>query len=338
MFWTNVILDEEYTFINYKKRGVGTGHSKSGIRTKWKKKEYFEKDLLKKFATEMTKTDFEATFGGISAKQIKWFFNTISKNAIRPRETYVHARNKLLLWIDKLHNCLSCKQIKIKYQIGETTSINHINDILQAIINTYKNKNVITFPNQQQRERMVKVLKQRGAPMPFAIFSMDGTHTRCTGRHITERRSHKYKWLPCFNALFIIERAFYTICAFNLDASASKHDLTVLRDAWFFQNLEEIMDGWIILADKGYIGIERETQCIAAALKQGMKRNNFSKKYWKQMNAARADSERVFGDFFVNKFTQLGAWKGKSKKTFIDWSLNVICCMIIYNVMKLPYI
>ena len=231
---------------------------------------------------------------------------------------------------------MSYKQIKQKYKIGETTSINHIKDILVAIVKSYENKNVVTFPDEQQRKQMVQILKQKNAPMPDAIFSMDGSHLRCTGRHITERMSHKYRWLPCFNVLFIIERVFWTICAFNLDKSASKHDITVLRESHFYNNIDEMMNGWIILADKGYIGVEKDTKCIAAVLKKNMDgRKMFSKNYWKKLNSARAESETVFAHFFHNKFSQLGAWKGKSKKTFIEWSLNVICGIILYNTMKL---
>jgi len=91
------------------------------------------------------------------------------------------------------------------------------------------------------------------------------------------------------------------------------------------------MDGWMILADKGYIGAQHDVNCIAAVLRKNMKgRKLFSKHYWHQFNAARADVERSFGDFFHNKFTQLSRWPGKSKKTFIDFSANVICCVMCF--------
>eukprot|EP01084_Bolivina_argentea_P139430 245281_1 len=121
--------------------------------------------------------------------------------------------------------------------------------------------------------------------MPDAIFAVDGSHTRCTGRNISERRSHKYHWLPCFNVMFIIERALGTICAFNIDPAASKHDITVLRESWFYQNIDIIMDGWMILGDKGYLGAQKETKCIAAVLRKNMEeRNNYSRQYWYNFN------------------------------------------------------
>ena len=111
--------------------------------------------------------------------------------------------------------------------------------------------------------------------------------------------------------------------------------MTVLRDSWFYDNIDEIMDGWMILADKGYVGAHKETECIAAVLKTNMKeRKEYSKKYWHQFNVARADVERVFAHFFHNKFTQLSKWPGKSQKTFIKFSANVICCVILYNLVK----
>ncbi len=182
---------------------------------------------------------------------------------------------------------------------------------------------------------MVELLKKKGVPMPDAIFSVDGSHTRCNGRHYTERWSHKYHWLPCFNVMFIIERAFGTVCAFNIDPAASKHDITVLRESWFYQNLDQIMDGWLILGDKGYVGAHKEVKCIAAVLKKNMdERNAYSKDYWYKFNVARSDVERIFGDFFHNKFAQLSKWPGKSEKTFIHFSANVTACIIMYNVLK----
>ena len=66
-------------------------------------------------------------------------------------------------------------------------------------------------------------------------------------------------------------------------------------------------------------------------------KNQFSKVYWKKLNVARSDVERIFGDFFYNKFKQLGKWTGKSKATFIEFSANVICCIILYNAIKLNF-
>ena len=238
--------------------------------------------------------------------------------------------------MDKLHNCLTYQEIKEKYQIGITTAKSHIDDVLKAILSSFENENVVTFPSKQQREQMVKILKVKGVPVPDVLFAADGCHTRCTGRKIKERISKKYNWLPCFTVTFIMERVLGTICAFNVDQAATKHDIRVLRESWFYQNLNELMDGWIILADKGYVGVHKDgINCIAAVLRDNMKaRKKFSKQYWQSVNIARSDVERIFGDFFYNKFTQLGQWPGKSKKTFTDFSANVICAVILYNIIK----
>ena len=331
-----LIWSDEDEFIKYKSRGVGKGHSKAGKRRTWRKNFYFEQDLLTLFATSLDEKAFTARFAGYQVREIQWFFQKIKKKALRPKETEIHCQNKLLLWLDKLHNCLTYQQIKAKYCIGMTTARNHINDILQAILNSFENENVVSFPNKKQRERMVKILKTKNVPVPDALFALDGSHTRCTGRHIRERISKKYNWLPCFNVTFIIERVLGTVCAFNLDSAASKHDITTLRESWFYQHLNELMNGWIILADKGYVGVQKDgINCIAAVLRKNMKaRKHFSKGYWHQVNVARSDVERTFGDFFHNKFTQLGQWPGKSNSTFTEFSANVICCIILYNTIK----
>ena len=335
-FLNEIIFGSEDECIPFKKKGPGTGHSKHGCRKKWKKKLYFEQDLLSLFQKNLNETTFKARFAGYTPLEIEKFFETIKLKAIKSRESFWHSRNKLLLWLDKLHNCLSLHEISEKYCIGTATGVRYVEDVLKAIIHSYKNKNVITFPPKNQRIEMVKILKKKKVSMPDAIFSLDGSHLRCTGRHITERLSHKYHWLPCFNALFVIERVFGTVCAVNLDPQARKHDVTVLREAWFYNNIEEIMGEWIILADKGYQGVQHETSSMAVVLKRNQKnRNKYSKRFWKEINSARADSERIFSHFFYNKFTQLGNWKGKSKQTFEDWALNVICCVILYNVLKI---
>ena len=102
--------------IPYKKMGVGRGFTKNGERKKWTKNYYFEQDLLHIFASELKPSVFRSRFAGYSPAEIKWFFETIKHNAIRPKETYFHARNKLLLWLDKLlikHTLVLIKKLTV---------------------------------------------------------------------------------------------------------------------------------------------------------------------------------------------------------------------------------
>ena len=138
-----------------------------------------------------------------SPTEIKWFFETIKAKAMRPLETEHHCCNKLLLLLDRLHNCLSAEQMSDKYHIGCKTAYDHCSDIVHAILRTYgEDKNVITFPTKPERKIMVDILKRKNMPCPSALFAVDGSDTRCTGRHIMERLSHKYKWLPCFKVSY----------------------------------------------------------------------------------------------------------------------------------------
>ena len=244
------ILDDSDELNDYKLKGVGRGHAKSGHRKRWKIKLFFQQDLLTKYEREMTEREFKSTFAGYTAKQLRWFFEKIKQRLIRPRETPWHARNKLLLWLDKLHNSLSGQQMHDKYKIGITTADTHIEDLLEAILKTFEDEDVVTFPTMEEREEMRQILKTKGAPMAEALFALDGTHARCTGRNIPERLSFKYRFLPCFNVLFVTERVLNTICAFSIDPKSRKHDITVLREASFYPKLDEIMQGWNILADK----------------------------------------------------------------------------------------
>lgn len=330
------MTDDDYFLIEWKQRGVGRGHSKTGSRQKWTKRHYFEQDLLGLFASQMKLSTFKARFAGYRPEEVDWFFQRIKSRALRPRETEAHCCNKLLMWLDKLHNCLSYREIENKYQIGIATAKSHVDDILRSIITSFEGSDVISLPTLEQRIQMVKILKLKGALVPDALFSVDGCHPRCTGRKKSYRISHKYNFLPCFNVTFLIERVFGTIVAFTMDPKTTKHDIRVLRESWFGSQLDEVMDGWIVLADKGYIGFR--SKCLAPVLRTNMKeRQAYPKKYWYKLNVARSDVERTFADFFHNKFTQLGKWPGKSATTFIEFSANVICGIILYNSIKIHF-
>ena len=334
----NLIFEEENQqdlCITPKK--FGKGNCKVGKRKTWKKNDYFEKDLLKIFETEMSIKGFMTQFAGYSPQQIQHFFDKIKSNLIRPRETVDHARNKVLLWLDRNHNKPKWHHIARSYKIGASTAKGFVKDVERAIFSTFKNTNIISFPTKKQREKMVQILKQKQVPLPHELFTLDGKHARCTGMQKIERLSWKFHWKPCFNCLFIIERALGTVCAFNLDKSARKHDITILRESEFYQNVEEVLDGWFILADNGYQGIEKDTSelIISAPKLDSKKRKILPQLFWKAFRDARNDSERIFAHVFYNKFPLLGDWPGKSKNTFVEWSSSVVCCIIFYNYFKI---
>lgn len=128
-----------------------------------------------------------------------------------------------------------------------------------------------------------------------------------------------------------------SVCAFNLDESVKKHDITILRESEFYQNVEEILNGWYVLTDNGYQGIERDTNnlIISAPKPTDKRRNLLPQSFWKAFRDARNDVERKFAHVFYNKFALLGNWPGKSKNTFNEWASSVICCIIMYNYFKL---
>ena len=330
--------NEEMKELSFKGPLIGKGNCKNGKRRRWTKRSYFEQDLLSHFSKELDSIAFKSKFASYTPVDISRFFKEIKEHCIKPRETMVHARNKLLLWIDRNHNELGWSQVAEEYQIGKTTGKNYVEDVEKAILMTFENTRIIAFPGEVEKRKMIQILKRRKAHMPTAIFALDGKHCRCSGKIHTERLSWKYRWQPCFNCLFVIERVFGTVCAFNLDMEAKKHDIEVLRESQFFQNIEEKLNGSIVLADKGYIGSKTNLIIPALNKKSRKKRvnrmNNMSDSFWKAFNDARNDSERAFGQFFYNKFPLLGNWQGKSKSTFNEWARSVVCCIILYNYVR----
>ena len=178
---------------------IGKGHCKNGKRRRWKKKLYFEQDLLTRFTQTLDLLAFKSKFAGYTPEDITRFFNKIKENTIRPRETTVHCRNKLLLWIDRLHNQLSWNQIAKEYKIGRSSSKIYVEDVEKGILKTFEHTNIVSFPSEAEKQEMVKILKKRGAHMPHALFTLDGKHARCVGKFFIERLSWKYHWQPCFN-------------------------------------------------------------------------------------------------------------------------------------------
>ena len=336
----NSLLDlelfvEDAEFLSYKRAGVGTGRSKTGQRKKWKRRYWFEQDLMSRELRKLGETKFKNKHGGCSAADVEFIWQKIQEHVIRPRESFFHARNKLLMWLDKIHNDLSFEQISTSYHIGVATAVEYIQDLLPGMIEGYRDSNIISFYTEEQRMRMMQINKRRGLKMANALFTMDGKHAKCRGLHIPERRSPKYDChIPCFTALFVIERTFGTICAYNVDQECTKHDITVLRESAWYQNLMELTNGWIIMADKGYVG-PLATNIAAAHKRNSKRRHQWPLLFWKEMSKARCDSERIFSHFFVNKFKQLGNWPGKGKKSFKKWALNVTCAIIVYNEVKL---
>ena len=267
------LFEDEHEFIPYKVRGVGTGHSKTGQRKKWKKRYWFEQDLLSRESRMLGPEKFSNKYAGCSAQDVRFIWSKIHQHVIRPRETFVHSRNKLLLWLDKLHNDLNWDHISKAYKIGVATAIEYVKDLLQGIIKAYEGSDIISFYSEDTRLRMIEINKQRGVRMANALFTMDGKHAKCRGLNIPERRSKKYNnHIPCFTALFVIERTFGTICAYNVDQECTKHDITVLRESSWYQNLLELTNGWIIMADKGYVGDNPRN--IAATFKRNSNRRH----------------------------------------------------------------
>ena len=62
-----------------------------------------------------------------------------------------------------------------------------------------------------------------------------------------------------------------------------------------------------------------------------VRRNEFSKSYWRDLSVARSVVERVFGVLFHNRYKLLSQWPGKSRSTFEEFAAHIYCCIIIHN-------
>ncbi len=122
-----LLSDEDH--IDYVKRGVGMGHTVSGVKKTWKKKYFFDQDLFTRDLRHLGEADFKSKYA-YSADDVNYIWDKIKLFSLTPTENEIHGRNKLLLWLDTLHNELKLKQIKRDYKIGTKTADNYINQSL----------------------------------------------------------------------------------------------------------------------------------------------------------------------------------------------------------------
>ena len=303
---------------------IGSGHSRSGTRKKWKKRYYFERNLLDQ--------DFVSNkYAGYTREEIIHLFNRIKRLLLRPRETAIHGQNKVVMWLDWLHNSLTWKNIRETYQISESSAIRYVKDVTTAILKSFEGTDIISFPGETEKQVMRRILLHKNDTMPDVLFTFDGKDSQCNGKSHAERICWKYRWLPCYKVLFVVERALGTICAVNLDKAGKKHDITVLRESSFYRDMRSDLGNWLVIGDCGYMN---ESGVAASVKRVDRRRLMFSKSFWKEFNRARNTSEVVFAHFFSNKFPLLSSWKCTGRNNFEFWARNVICCVIVYNCMK----
>ena len=122
-------------------------------------------------------------------------------------------------------------------------------NLLSGILKSYKDTDIISFPTKDELQEMSALLELKRKPMPGSALNMDGKHAICKGLHIFDRLSQKFNFHhACFNLLFVTERVMGSVCAFTLDSDARKHDINVLRESTWYQNLAEMANGAIIMA------------------------------------------------------------------------------------------
>ena len=100
----DVLFADEADCMDYTPKGVGRGHSKSGVRkTKPSNKEFFAQNLFQVNLNQLGETEFAAKFAGCSPDDVMHVWNKIKSNVMQPMyESESHALNKYLLWLEKL--------------------------------------------------------------------------------------------------------------------------------------------------------------------------------------------------------------------------------------------
>ena len=74
------ILNDDDDFCEYKKKGIGTGHAKSGQRKKWSKNYFFEQVLFVKNVIKLGKAGFKNKFAGCSPNDVNYLWIAMSSD------------------------------------------------------------------------------------------------------------------------------------------------------------------------------------------------------------------------------------------------------------------
>ena len=316
---------------------LGKGRTLTGKRkSSGPRNMYFRHvDILKEETQNNSEAVFKRRYCGYTPKEVEYFFNTFADKFNKPNATRLHSRNKLLLWLDFLKGTVSPNHPdKIsKWKIKSSTQFSFVREVTQTIVEAYENSDVLSLPDDRTRKMMQECIQMDPTKaLSNVLFVLDGAHKRCKGHKHRESLSWKYKWLPCYNIMFVVERVTGTIVAFTLHPHTMYHtDTTMLESSDF---AEKYRAEWgPVLVDSGYANNARFAAIPGKKKHQHLK-TIYSKQFFRKMKRSRMIVEQTFGIFFTSKFPRLGHWQGTGKYAFSEWSDNVVAAMILFNVMK----
>eukprot|EP01083_Nonionella_stella_P178198 628864_1 len=147
------------------------------------------------------------------------FLIQIWSGFIKPRETYIFCRNKLMLFLNylKTKNKPSAPDMQDHWQLFDSTIRSHINDVIDAITRSYNDTDIISVPDRDDQKLLSWTL-QMDPSKKFSIilFALDGSHKKCRGRNDTLLLSWKYSRMPCFNIMYVVDRVTEQIVVFDI--------------------------------------------------------------------------------------------------------------------------
>eukprot|EP01083_Nonionella_stella_P129273 392171_1 len=192
---SNTIRMDSIININALDDIYGTRNSK-GPRDMW----FTRTDVLRFESNRLNINEFKRKYCGYTSDDVAFFFDTICDRFHKPRATYLHSRNKFLLWLDFLKNPLapSHPDKRTIWHIGNETQYEFIREVTNAILETYHGTDIISMPGIASQETMrYSIQLHPNKYFSSILFALDGSHKRCKGRNDKILLSWKYSRLPC---------------------------------------------------------------------------------------------------------------------------------------------
>ena len=248
--------------------------------------------------------------------------------------------NKLLLWLNFVHADV-CDWNSFSEQweeISDKSCMNYIDDVLCAILRAFKGTpQILDCPMTDEiRHRMFEILQLNEAKFANALVSIDGKASRMYGRGHRELRCFKFKFRAAQNHMNIYDRVLGLSIACSIGNAGHNSDKGIFnRHPWSTRSvLLSKLKEYLMFADTGYIGSDFSFVAYRPKRNQALYQTE-RKKFWTEHSQVRAHVEHEFGKFWHSQFPTLNFWKRSSTNAFRRKRINITCCFLIMNVIRL---
>ena len=269
-----------------------------------------------------------------------YFFSLIEAYFPKPRTSTLKKMNKFLLWLNFVHADV-CDWNAFSEQwdeISDKSCMNYIDDVLSAILRAFKGTpQILDCPMTDEiRQNMFEILVMNEAKFANALLSIDGKASRMYGRQHRELRNFKFKFRAAQNHMHIYDRVLGLSMACSIGNAGHQNDIGIFnKHAWSNRStLFDKLRQYLMFGDCGYVGADTRFVACRPRRNQALYHTQ-TREFWMEHSKARVHIEHEFGKFWHSQFPTLNFWKRSSMNAFRRKRINISCCVLIMNVIRL---